>query len=195
MKTRIIFFTISLLMLAIIPSQAQLRFGLKLGANISHASFKDFDTDNVSSFTGGPMVEFMFPIFGLGIDAAAMYAGKGYKSIDDSRTNSTLSKETTRFHYIDIPVNLKWKFGLPMLKVFLAAGPDFGFMINNNLKNVNADRERKFDLGINLGGGVEVFHKLQVGVQYGWGLTNAVNLEGHGNGKNRNIQITAAYLF
>lgn len=178
---------------------AQLKFGVKLGANISHVSFDKFNTDNISSFTGGPMIEFMTPILGIGLDAAVMYSGKGYKDQTTLADNAGILErtvtQTSRLHYIDIPVNFKWKFGLPMVKVYLAAGPGFGFLIDKNLKNIRAEDDKKFDLTINAGGGVELFKKVQIGVQYGWGVTNALSNILDGNGKNRNLQITGAFLF
>lgn len=211
MKKLIITFSLVFVALSTFTSQAQFRLGVKAGANISHVSFdKDvLSTDNISNFTGGLMAEFTVPIIGLGLDASVMYAGKGYKSYTAIIKNGNPAgniDEKVRLHYIDIPVNLKWKFGLPMAKIFLTAGPGFNFLLNKNLKVESKGesvpdnyldeklKDKKFDLSINVGGGVELFSHLQVAVQYGWGLTNSLKYA-MGKGKNRNLQITAAYLF
>ena len=213
MKKLIITFSLVFVALSTFTSQAQFRLGVKAGANISHVSFdRDiFSTDNLGNFTGGVMAEFTVPIIGLGLDASVMYAGKGYKSYstltDNSGNPAGNIDEKVRMHYIDIPVNLKWKFGLPMAKIFLTAGPGFNFLLNKNFKTETkgesipdtyldrALKDKKFDLSINVGGGVELFSHLQVAVQYGWGLTNSLKSYSTGKGKNRNLQITAAYLF
>lgn len=212
MKKLIFTCSVVFLVLSTLTVQAQFRFGVKAGANISHVSFdKDIlNTDNLSNFTGGIMTEFTVPIVGLGLDASVMYAGKGYKTAYDliNNTGTPVGKveEKTRLHYIDIPVNLKWKFGVPMAKIFLTAGPGFNFLLNKNFKaeakgeNIpdtyleKALKDKKFDLSINIGAGVELFSHFQVAVQYGWGLTNSLKYA-LDKGKNRNLQITAAYLF
>lgn len=122
---------ISVLMVAVClmmaaPAQAQLHFGVKGGLNLSKVSFSksDLKGDNKTGWFIGPMAEFTLPIIGIGADVAALYsqtelAAKGY---------STDAKLKT----IEIPVNLKWSFGLgSMLGAYIAAGPQFGFNIGN----------------------------------------------------------------
>lgn len=198
MKKLIPLFMVACLCMAAVPASAQLRFGVKLGTNISHLSFsKDvFNSSNIAGFTGGIMAEFTAPIIGIGMDASVMYARKGAK-LDVTQApgddiNRMGGKTKQHLDYIDIPINLKWKYGISLAKIFFTVGPDFGFLVGNNL--IEAARDKKFNFGINLGGGVELFSRVQIAAQYGWGLTKAVDIAGD-NAKNRNVQITAAYLF
>ena len=64
-----------------VPASAQFRFGIKAGANISKMSFSTdiLKSDNITSFTGGVMAEFMVPVVGFGVDASLMYTRKGSK--------------------------------------------------------------------------------------------------------------------
>ena len=69
MKNYLSIFVIALTILVSVPSQAQVEFGLKAGANVSKLSFsKDvFNVENRSGFFVGPMIEFTVPIVGLAL--------------------------------------------------------------------------------------------------------------------------------
>lgn len=186
-----------------IPANAQFKFGPKVGMNISTLSLggdlsKTFKSENISSFTGGLMAEFTVPIIGIGLDASVMYTRKG----------STLKEVTTGISkdqhadYVEIPINLKYKFSLPVvgsvLAPFVYAGPSFGFKVGDNFEDQYKDKS--FETAINVGIGVELFNHLQVSGQYGWGLGKAMEIDNNYlntalNGKSRAWTITAAYLF
>ena len=167
---------ISVLMVAVClmmaaPAQAQLHFGVKGGLNISKLSFsKDaFKGDNKTGFFVGPMAEFTLPIIGIGADVAALYsqtelAAKGY---------STDAKLKT----IEIPVNLKWSFGLgSMLGAYIAAGPQFDF----NIGNKTWTRElslKKSTTSFNVGAGLKLIRHLQLGVNYNFALSKTGTYE------------------
>lgn len=149
--------------------------------------------DNVTGFNIGPMVEVMAPIMGVGFDAAILYSQKGI---------GVKSEKDIKNDYIDVPVNLKWKFGLPIIKGYLAAGPYVGFRVGGDkLWDIPGSvgdqlKAKSFNAGLNLGAGVELIKHLQVGFNYALGLTDdysASKLEL--NGKNRGWSITAAILF
>lgn len=65
-----------------VPAQAQLKFGVKAGLNVSKASISKgvFSSDNRTGFFIGPMAEFTLPIVGLGVDAALLYDNKSVKA-------------------------------------------------------------------------------------------------------------------
>ena len=67
-------------------ANAQIKFGLKGGLNVTSMSFSEevFDASNKTGFFVGPMVKVTVPIVGLSFDAAALYdqkeaANKGAK--------------------------------------------------------------------------------------------------------------------
>lgn len=138
------------------PAQAQLiKFGVKGGMN-----FSKLDTDVKSwydakeSSTGffiGPMAEVTLPILGLGVDGALMYSQRGSGEVKQEG--------------LEIPVNLKWSFGLgSMLGAYLAAGPDFFFNFNDTSHEYMKMEEAQ--VSINLGAGLKLLKKLQVGLTY-----------------------------
>ena len=151
----ILMVAVALMMAA--PAQAQLiKFGVKGGMN-----FSKLDTDVKSwydakeSSTGffiGPMAEVTLPILGLGVDGALMYSQRGSGEVKQEG--------------LEIPVNLKWSFGLgSMLGAYLAAGPDFFFNFKDIDKKSDLIKEDA-QVSINLGAGLKLLKKLQVGLTY-----------------------------
>lgn len=197
MKKKIITFLCAMAFLAVaIPAQAQLRFGVKGGLNITSVHFDSdmFKSDNVTGFHIGPMIEATMPLLGFGFDAALLYSQKGMES------SSSGVKTTMKTSYIDVPVNLKWKFGLPIVKAYLAAGPYASFRVGGDkIWNVLSDQleTKSFGAGLNFGAGVEVFNHLQVGFNYELGLTDNFSAEklDLSSNKNRGWTISAAILF
>lgn len=182
-----------------LPSQAQFRFGLKAGVNVSslHFSSETFDSDNRAGFTGGAMVEFSSPVSGLGVDLSAMYVRRNSQWLDDKG----LTKDDR--DYIEIPLNFKWRMNIPLInniiRPYLSTGPSFAFLTSRRAVE-NAYRNRRFDTSWNFGFGVELVKHLQVGASYGIGMTKAlktIGVTGTSNisGRNNYWTITAAYLF
>ncbi len=192
----------TLLFLGIGQSSAQVRLGVKGGLNIAsvHFSTDVLQSDNVTGFQIGPMIEGSLPLVGLGFDAAILYAQKGLETKTVSGEKTSLKND-----YIDVPVNLKWKLGLPIMKVYLAAGPYVGFRVGGNKiwelpgSMVDQVKTKSFSAGLNFGAGVELISHLQVGLNYGLGLTNNYSMESlsltKSDGKNRGWSVTAAILF
>lgn len=192
----------ALLLLGIGQANAQVRLGVKGGLNIAsvHFSTDVLQSDNVTGFQVGPMIEGSLPLVGLGFDAAILYAQKGLETKTVGGEKTTLKND-----YIDVPVNLKWKLGLPVVKVYLSAGPYVGFRVGGNKiwelpgSMVDQVKTKSFSAGLNFGAGVELISHLQVGLNYGLGLTNNYSMESlsltKSDGKNRGWSVTAAILF
>lgn len=187
---------IALMALVAIPAKSQIKFGIKGGVNISsvHFSKEVVSSDNVTGFNIGPMLEVMTPVMGIGFDAAILYSQKG---VGVKGNNKDIKND-----YIDVPVNLKWKFGLPIIKGFLTAGPYVGFRVGGNkIWDIpgavgNQLEAKSFNAGLNFGAGIELIKHLQVGFNYGLGLTDDYSASKIDlNGKNRGWSITAAVLF
>ena len=166
------------------PAQAQLiKFGVKGGVNMSKLDLKGgYESDNTTGFFIGLMAEFTLPIIGLGVDGALMYSQRG--------------KDGYKEQGIEIPVNLKYTFGLgSILGVYVAAGPDFFF----NFKDIDLEEveAKKTQVALNLGAGVKLLKKLQVGITYQIPMGDSFELKnlGEGIGKTKTWQVSAAYIF
>ena len=182
-----------------VPAKSQLKFGVKGGLNISsvHLNSDSLKADNVTGFQIGPMIETTIPLIGVGLDAAILYSQKGMDVKSETGTSTNVKTD-----YIDVPVNLKWKFGLPIIKGYLAAGPYIGFRVGGDKfweipgSVVGQVKAKNFSAGLNFGAGVELISHLQVGINYGLGLTDNYSAEKYDlNAKNRGWSVTAAILF
>lgn len=180
-----------------IASQAQLRLGAKAGVNISGVSgdnIDDFIDKNVVGFYVGPSLEWMFA-GKIGFDASLLYSQKGVEFKDE---------DAQRTSYIEIPANLK--FRLPLgehFGILLGAGPYIDFRISGDdnfdviMDNVSTQWEQKsFAAGLNFNAGVEIFKFLQVGANYGLGLTeNYKDSDGSYSAKERVWSVFATVYF
>lgn len=177
-----------------IPAQAQVHFGLKGGLDVSKLSCSNdlFKGENRTGFFIGPMMEFTLPIVGIGIDAAALYSQSGLK-LEENSESETLKT-------IEIPINLKWTFGLgSTLGVYLAAGPQFGFNLDDKIFDSIEAEANKCAVSVNIGAGVKLIQHLQIGVNYNIGaskLAEFLDDNSHeANLRKNSWQISLAYIF
>ena len=186
-------FMIAICCLAVaMPAQAQLiKFGVKGGVNLSKIDWDGgykSNKDNATGFFIGPMAEVTIPIVGLGVDGALLFSQKGK---DDGKQTG-----------LDIPINLKYTIGLGSLfGVYVAAGPDFYFNFKGDKKYIDEAVElknKKAQVGINLGAGVKLIKHLQIGFNYNIPFGDSYTLKAAGEAlgaKNKTWQISAAYIF
>lgn len=182
---------------AVVPAQAQFKWGIKAGVAVNSLKFnKDvMNSDNRAGFTGGLMADFTVPVIGVGFDASVLYTAR---SVDftNGETGEVLTKNRS---YIDVPINFKYKIGLPLVgKIvtpFLTTGPDFSFLLSKENMG-EAYSNKKFDFAWNVGAGLQIVNRVQVAASYGFGLTKSASGDKSlYTGKNRCWTITAAYLF
>lgn len=196
---------------AVVPAAAQFHIGPRIGTEINRftVSKDDFKTDNRAGFTAGIMTEFTVPIIGIGCDLSAMYVHR-VNSTDAKQGVLDAIKDVKSFKskdYIEIPLNLKYKLGLPVIgKVFtpyIFTGPSFAFLVSKRAIT-EAYQNKAVDIAWNFGIGVQLFSHLQVGASYGLGLSKVVEkIPGVNDqvnatpidGKNKYWTVTAAWLF
>ena len=197
------FFTLVVLVaatLVAIPAQAQFKFGLKGGLNITDMSFSSdvLESSNRAGFFIGPTVKFTLPIVGLGVDASALYDQREAKV---KGTDNKLKQQA-----INVPINLRYDIGLGSLAaVYLAAGPQFGFNIGDKhqtlIEDVSDWKLNTSNFSVNVGAGVMLLGHLQVGANYNivCGKTGEVTVfDGVREvvrGRSNTWQISAAYYF
>ena len=160
-------------------SYSQIRLGLRGEVGLNKASFsKDaIEVENLNSFKLGPTVEVMLPAMNFGVEASVLYNNDRMDVAQlASGENNAREEISITNHYIDIPVNLKYKFGLLLPVKIYAAGPYARIHVGGDdikFSNVTDDIKAKaFEAGVNLGLGLEVFSRLAVGLNYGMRLTD-----------------------
>ena len=186
--------------LVTIPAQAQFKFGLKGGLNLTDMSFSvdDVDVSNRAGLFIGPTAKFTLPIVGLGLDASVLY--------DQREAKLKGTDDKIKQQAINIPINLRYDIGLGSLAaVYLAAGPQFGFNIGDKhqtlVEDVSEWKLNDSNFSVNVGLGVMLLGHLQVGANYNivCGKTGEVTVidgvEEAFRGRSNTWQISAAYYF
>lgn len=189
------------------PSQAQIKFGIQAGLNLTNIS--DFSLNqagvenaikNKAGFFVGPTVKFTLPIVGLGVDASALYDQREGKS----------NGETLKSQSIQIPINVRYGIGIGSLaEIFAFAGPQFGFNVGNKTKDIVNDAAKwtlkSSNFSANVGIGATFISHIQLKVNYNiaLGKTGEVEVKDAATSAWKTItgakanawQISAAYLF
>ena len=152
-------------------ANAQIKFGLEGGLNVTSMSFSEevFDASNKTGFFVGPMVKVTVPIVGLSFDAAALYDQKE-ADVKYTGTEGELGKVNVKQQSINIPVNVRYGFGLSSLaNIFLFAGPQWGINVGNKNFKWNESSSyslKKSNFSVNVGAGVTLLNHLQVSANY-----------------------------
>lgn len=177
-----------------IPAQAQIKFGVKVGLNVSklHLSKETLSSDNRAGFFVGPTAEFTLPLLGLGIDGSVLYNQFGVDSEEGTSTKKS----------IEIPINLRWTVGFSSLVgAYVAVGPQFGFNVGDRWFDEVCEF-KKNTTSFNVGAGLKLLGHLQVGANYNFALKN--NGKIHSGDiedlttigfKQNTWQVSVAYLF
>ena len=163
---------------------AQIRYGVKVGGTLSNVVStigERSESGNIKiGVQAGGMLEYSFnELFALQPELQYVLNGSSKKGeiIDAALT----------FHNIQLPINLKVKFGVENLKFYATAGPYLGLLaaakttttlggISGTFDMFDKDfrdfyKLRRMDFGIGVGLGVEL-SKIAVGVGYQFGLAN-----------------------
>lgn len=194
----------------VMPLQAQVKFGVKAGLNVSSVSIKDFeanfDNSNRTGFFAGVTADVTIPLVGLGADISLLY--------DNRVTNNTVvdegEKESSNktLHYIALPINVKYTLGLSSLvSVYAATGPQFAWNIGDRHWGIGEIGEgwelKSSTFSWNVGVGATVLSHVRIGYNYNIGLGNTaeVSIMEYGKDaikgklKNNTHQISLTYLF
>ena len=152
-------------------ANAQVKFGLKGGLNVTSMSFSEdvFDASNKTGFFVGPMVKVTIPIVGLSFDAAALYDQKE-ADVKYTGTDGELGKVNVKQQSINIPVNVRYGFGLSSLaNAFVFAGPQWGINVgdkNFEWNEASSYSLKKSNFSVNVGAGVTLLSHLQISANY-----------------------------
>ena len=158
-----------------VAAQAQVKFGVKGGLNLTSMKLsKDVvDKSNQAGFFIGPTVKFTLPVVGLGIDASALYDQRSAK----------LDGETVKQQSIQVPVNLRYGIGLGSTAIiYFFAGPQFGFNVGDKVTNIISNvvdwRLKDSNLSANVGLGLMLLNHLQISANYNiaFGTTGEFNV-------------------
>lgn len=189
-------------------AQAQLKFGVKAGLNVSSVSMKDipgnFDNSNRTGFFAGATADVTIPFVGIGADVSLMYDNRVVNVTAVAGGEKESANKT--LHYIVLPVNVKYTLGFSSLvSAYAATGPQFAWNIGDrHWGNVTEGWELKSSaFSWNVGVGATFLSHVRIGYNYNIGLGNTAELSGWGVAgkaikgklKNNTHQIALTYLF
>lgn len=188
------------------PAFSQIRFGIKGGVDLENPTFSDaFKVENMTSYHVGPALEAMFPfaVVDFGLETALLYSDNRMTVTNTDATNET--KDVAN-RYLMLPVNAKVKvpLGSETFKLYGAAGPYAAYLISGDkidFKSINDNiKAQNFEAGVNLGLGIEIFRKIQVGANYRVKLTDNYATDKPQwndplNGKSSTWSLSAAIFF
>ncbi|SHI29631.1 Outer membrane protein beta-barrel domain-containing protein [Hymenobacter daecheongensis DSM 21074] len=198
-------------------AQAQVRLGLKAGANYSNLSGDLTNEDRYESKFGphgGLMVN--FDVTGDGffsVQPELLYSQKGFQYADNKFTianNTYTYKGKVNYNYLELPVMLKINAG----GLFFEAGPQVGYLmsVNDNVETTlngqpqsksntytNLDNTNRVELGYAAGLGYQSEAGPLVGLRYNGGLSKYGKSDApandFNNARNSAIQLYVGYMF
>lgn len=177
------------------------KFGPKVGLTVNTLHFNQdlFDSGNKTGWTAGLMTEFKVPVIGIGADLSLMYVRRNSEFLVQQGIADTKDNRD----YIEIPLNLRYNFTLPVvsnvLVPYIGVGPSVSVLTSR--KSYENLRNKSVDWALNFGIGVQLVKHIDVSARYGLGLTKAVNTVTSSEqnagieGKNRYWTVSVAYLF
>lgn len=152
-------------------------FGVKAGANFSNLDGDGIDGDNLTSFHAGAVLEVnLFENFSL--QPEVLYSSQGTK----------LEDEDIKLDYISVPVLAK--FYLISDKLSIEAGPQFSFLVNDDVPEVF--ETKSFDFAAIGGLGLNITNNLFVQARYVVGLTDTTK---EAEVTNKVIQLSVGWKF
>ncbi len=163
-----------------VEAQAQgIDLGVKAGVNFANIT----DASGLSNRTGFVIGAFVGGKLGdkIGIQGDLLYSQQGAKA----------DPEKIDLNYVNVPIVIKY-FLTESLN--LQAGPQFGFVVDDNIKQVfnNIATAESFDLTGVVGLGYDLPMGIRLEGRYNFGLTDVVKNE---SGKNTVVTLSVGYSF
>lgn len=186
-------------------SSAQFRYGPTVGVDFSTLKFKQdlITIDPSTGFQAGVQGELMFPGIGFGIDIGMLYTQRGATLHLGERevwASQGYTDPRSYLHYIEIPLNLRFKWtrmqGLEeYVAPFVFGGPSLSILAGHN--KIDALKYAFGEIGLQCGIGFEIMHRWQIQGSYTWGMTYALKtkLLDDFSAQNRTWSIRATYFF
>jgi hypothetical protein len=174
-------------------------WGVEAGMNVNSLSFNDIlESSNRLGFFVGPKAKFRIPLLGFGADAAVLY--------NMNNAEYVLTGASKSLSYLEVPLNVRYSFGIKAISVYVATGPQFNYCLSsdaslNELYGNDLTSFSRSTWGWNVGAGVELFSHLQVGVSYTIPISNSgkLTLDEVGNiftnFNQKTVKVRLAYFF
>ena len=143
------------------------KFGVLGGATFS--SMSGIENSSSTGWNAGATVQFKLPL-GFSIQPSLIYNAKA------SNMGLLIGNAGFNVGYLELPVSLQWGPDLLVFRPFADVSPYIGYALNSKFSfetplsgalELDADDIRKFEYGLAIGGGIEVW-RLQIACRYNW---------------------------
>lgn len=203
-KIRIILCALAVIF-GVLGANAEFRWGPSVGVNYNKLTFKQtlFTVDNTIGANVGVQGEMMFPGIGFGVDIGGFYSLQGGKlHLGEKKMWAVegYGTENLMLHYLQIPINLRFKWtrmnGLEeKIAPYVFGGPSINLLVAKS--NIKAIEYAGGFLGVQCGVGFELMQRWQIQGQYMWGMTYAFKMAKLTNDSARSggWQVRVTYLF
>ena len=165
------------------------RFGAVVGQNYSKL-YNDFDIamDYLTGLSGGVAAQILWP-GGFGIQPEILYSKQGCKFVGSEILHS--------IDYVKIPVKVMYRLRLADIAPFVFAVPYAAYHIGGDDEFPSdfflPDQINKFDFGVGVGAGFDVWSRVQLSFHYKWGLAQIT--KDSFTTQNRVLTISAGVFF
>ncbi len=193
--------------LGVATAKSETRWGIVAAGNLSTSKFNQSMIEVNHGFGGGAGLigEIIIPGIGFAIDGSVLYSLFTSKIHFGDRyvwSSDGFGEERLYNHTIQIPLNLKFKYtnlnGVEnTIAPLVYAGPSFAVHLGDGSKGAEAVAYRKVGVGIHVGVGCELVRRVQVSVNYSWGINKTfetIKLDEFG-AKNKYWRLQVAYMF
>ena len=183
MRRLLTFILTSLLLVLPAIAEAQVRFGVTGGFTSSTSNVKDFDAKSVSLYHVG--VSLKVPLGPFAIQPSLLYQMKG-AALGDIVAGDSGAELETRTGFVEIPVQIQVGKKIGPIRPYAFGEPFVGFGLTNKtsgtwsqtLKDKWEDANiSRWEYGLGLGAGIEIFSHIQVSAKYFWNFGSLVDDE------------------
>ncbi len=197
--------TVLLAMLACMSASAQVKFGAKVGVDLTNYWGKHAGHKMALNYQAGLMMEYQFSnVFAVAPEVVFASQGNGERSLyeegwvgEEPSSKTMISFQT---NYINVPVMLKY-YATPAFSIDF--GPQVGFNVyskytikgpDNKYVTNNKKYTKAVDFGLGLGATYNLTDNAFVQARYTLGLTNVFK-DDFNESKNGNIQLAFGVKF
>lgn len=191
--------------LCALNTSAQIRFGIKGGANFSKMplSIQEIKSNNMLSYHLGVTAEYQAKLLPLSVEASVLLSQKG-SAFEEGALKSIFSSNN-----IEVPMHLRlWIFSFGKSGLFVQGGPYFSYRLSHNANEVAQELSKlktldpqRIGYGMSLGAGIEVLDHLQLSVQWAAPLSKEYRytipeaIDEYRKSTQKSLSISAALLF
>lgn len=176
----------ALILFSALPATAQVTLGLKGGVKLEQGRLGSdvIDSDNRIGQSFGLVLDVNLPVIGLGVETGAMVTRRAY------------GENRRKLSSIDIPVNARYRFSLPLVEKIVApfafTGPEVSLRMDMGAWNNAGDGspvDSKTSLSWNVGAGVDLIKHVRVAAAYNISLSKEKTY------RDNSWSLSAAYMF